>query len=481
MLREKKYIFLRVNFIIDFIISVLAFLASHLLRNHILSQYVAPNFFLPSVFSDYLILFIIFPILSLLFLYRNKCYEIQNILNQSESVKRVIWSAIQVFLVLITGIYFIQKDDPVSRGQILLTPFLQILFLLIKNNILRKTLLNKSKDKENLEKVIIIGSGENLEHGIDLISSHPVWKFNIVGIISDNEESVKKDQKIKGISVIGNINDTLNYVEQNNINQVIVIPSAMALTEYKGVFEGCELMGIRIHLILDFYKYTIAQPALNILNYNTMITYSPVKEMGFELFIKYLADRIAAFFLLIILLPVIIAVMIIIKISSKKNESIFFIQKRCGLNGKIFNLYKFRTMKMNAESEVEKLKRLNEADGPVFKIKDDPRITKVGKILRKFSLDELPQFFNVLKGDMSLVGPRPPIPSEVEKYDRWQRRRLSMKPGITCLWQVMGRNKLDFNTWMKLDLQYIDNWSLWLDFKIIVRTVFVVIIGYGAM
>ncbi|MCX7766701.1 MAG: sugar transferase, partial [Candidatus Sumerlaeia bacterium] len=146
-----------------------------------------------------------------------------------------------------------------------------------------------------------------------------------------------------------------------------------------------------------------------------------------------------------------------------------------------FVLYKFRSMKVGADKELEKLRPASDVAGPIFKMKNDPRVTKVGRIIRKFSIDELPQLFNVLKGEMSLVGPRSPIPEEVEKYDRWQRRRLSMKPGITCLWQVMGRNKLSFDTWMRLDLEYIDNWSLALDFKIMLRTVFVVATGYGAM
>jgi lipopolysaccharide/colanic/teichoic acid biosynthesis glycosyltransferase len=138
-------------------------------------------------------------------------------------------------------------------------------------------------------------------------------------------------------------------------------------------------------------------------------------------------------------------------------------------------------MRVNADSELERLRDKNEMEGPVFKIKEDPRITRLGRILRKTSIDEFPQIWNVLRGDMSLVGPRPPIPAEVAKYDRWQRRRLSMKPGITCLWQVNGRNRLPFDTWMKLDLEYIDNWSLVLDFRILCKTVYVVATGYGAM
>ena len=151
-----------------------------------------------------------------------------------------------------------------------------------------------------------------------------------------------------------------------------------------------------------------------------------------------------------------------------------------GLNGRRFNCHKFRTMVVDAEKRLAELQHLNEVDGPVFKIKRDPRITRVGAVLRKTSLDELPQLWNVLVGEMSLVGPRPPIPSEVEKYERWQRRRLSMRPGITCLWQISGRSNLDFDTWMRLDLSYIDNWSLTLDLVILLKTVPAVLSARGA-
>src|SRR6185503_6965946 len=150
----------------------------------------------------------------------------------------------------------------------------------------------------------------------------------------------------------------------------------------------------------------------------------------------------------------------------------------CGLNNRKFTLYKFRTMEVDADKKLKNLTQLNEMQGPVFKIENDPRLTALGRIFRKFSLDELPQFWNVFKGDMSLVGPRPPIPSEVEQYDNWHRRRLRMRPGITCLWQVNGRNKItDFDEWANLDLEYMDNWSLGLDFKIFLKTIPVVFMG----
>jgi lipopolysaccharide/colanic/teichoic acid biosynthesis glycosyltransferase len=158
-----------------------------------------------------------------------------------------------------------------------------------------------------------------------------------------------------------------------------------------------------------------------------------------------------------------------------------FRQQRCGLNGRRFTLYKFRTMEVGAEDHLDEVAHLNQVDGPAFKARQDPRVTRVGRILRRLSIDELPQLVNVVRGDMSLVGPRPPLPEEVGQYERWQRRRLSMKPGITGLWQVSGRADLgDFNSWIKLDLAYIDTWSLWLDLKILLKTVPAVLSTQGA-
>jgi lipopolysaccharide/colanic/teichoic acid biosynthesis glycosyltransferase len=180
-------------------------------------------------------------------------------------------------------------------------------------------------------------------------------------------------------------------------------------------------------------------------------------------------DRLLSALLLLILSPLFLVISVIVKASSP--GPVIWTQIRCGLNGRKFVMYKFRSMVADAEEKKKMLTSLNEMDGPVFKIRNDPRITPIGRWLRKTSLDELPQFLNILRGDMSLVGPRPALPEEVEQYERWQRRRLSMKPGLTCLWQIDGRNQVDFEHWMKMDLDYIDNWRLELDFKILLKTV----------
>jgi lipopolysaccharide/colanic/teichoic acid biosynthesis glycosyltransferase len=189
-------------------------------------------------------------------------------------------------------------------------------------------------------------------------------------------------------------------------------------------------------------------------------------------------DFLMAFVLLVLLSPLLLVLAALIKLTSK--GPVLFRQARCGLGGRKFTLLKFRSMQPDADLRREELEALNEMDGPVFKIRDDPRCTTVGRFMRKFSLDELPQLVNVLKGEMSFVGPRPPLPEEVERYEPWQRRRLRMPPGLTCLWALEGRSKLSFRRWMELDLQYIDTWSPTLDLKIFLRTIPVVLLGRGA-
>jgi len=202
------------------------------------------------------------------------------------------------------------------------------------------------------------------------------------------------------------------------------------------------------------------------------------ENLLFQLFVKRLTDLFGSALLLVLLSPLLLVTAAAVKLTSP--GPVFFGQERIGMNKRRFRLLKFRSMVIDAEERRKHLEHLNEMDGPTFKIRRDPRVTRVGAILRKFSIDELPQLLNVFKGEMSLVGPRPPLLSEVDLYDWSDRRRLSIKPGITCLWQVSGRNELTFEEWMILDRKYIDNWSVWLDLKILLMTIPVVLCGKGA-
>jgi len=247
----------------------------------------------------------------------------------------------------------------------------------------------------------------------------------------------------------------------------------------KQIFLMCEELGIRTRVAMNIFNNRVARMEVEELEGIPFLTFTTTPSNETQLALKRALDVGISLLLLLLALPVIVVAALAIKLTSP--GQVVFKQKRIGLNGRMFTLYKFRTMIADAHARREEVAYLNEMNGPAFKAKIDPRVTPVGRWLRKFSLDELPQLWNVLKGDMSLVGPRPPIPEEVAFYHRWHRRRLSMKPGLTCLWQIQGRNEIaDFDRWMQLDLQYIDNWSPSLDFKILLRTIPAVLSGKGA-
>jgi len=243
--------------------------------------------------------------------------------------------------------------------------------------------------------------------------------------------------------------------------------------------RACELEGIEIWLLADFFETQISETSLDHFYGRRVLVFRCGTENSWPRLIKQIMDFVGALAIFAISSPFMLAAAIAIKLTSR--GPVLFTQERAGLNGKPFVMYKFRSMVTNAEQLKQELARLNEMSGPVFKVTNDPRVTKVGRLLRKFSLDEFPQLFNVLRFEMSLVGPRPLPLDEVKRFDDVShRRRLSVRPGLTCTWQVSGRNDVkDFNDWVRMDLEYIDNWSLWLDIKILWRTIWVVLLGKG--
>jgi len=256
---------------------------------------------------------------------------------------------------------------------------------------------------------------------------------------------------------------------------------AVAKDELEGLEEAfllCELEGVKARVLLSFFPHVLSKVYLERLREMPLLTFSTTPENEYLLLLKRVTDLAMAVVLLAVLSPLLALLALVIKLTSR--GPVLYRQTRCGLGGRKFTVYKFRSMRADAHRRREELEALNEMDGPVFKIRDDPRCTAVGRFMRKFSLDELPQLINILTGDMSFVGPRPPLPEEVERYERWQRRRLRMQPGLTCLWALEGRNQLNFKRWMELDLEYIDHWSPGLDWRILLKTIPVVLLGRGA-
>ncbi len=323
---------------------------------------------------------------------------------------------------------------------------------------------------------IIIYADDTSEKLIDSIIEHREWGFRILMIISDSVVIRKKYGA--AIRIYSDKITIKNILDIDIIDEVIYCSKDIEEEKLRALIEMCEEIGVTFSLQSRFLPITIPNAQLTHLENVPFVTIKSTPKNNMALAWKSFSEFWISFSILFMLAPIMLFIVILIKVTSR--GPIIFRQERVGLRGRKFYIYKFRTMVQNAEQLKQKLEALNESDGPTFKIKHDPRITAFGRFLRKSGLDELPQLFNVLRGEMSLIGPRPPLPSEVEKYERWQMRRLSVKPGITCTWQIIpNRNEVVFEKWMKLDMQYIDNWSIKKDLQLFLRTIKTVIYGTG--
>ena len=324
--------------------------------------------------------------------------------------------------------------------------------------------------------LLIVGSDDRAARVVAVLEEAEPWGYHLVGIVPESSEVVP-DSRLGGYPRIP-LSRFGEAIKRHTVDEVIFVVSKDALASLEEVFLLCEEEGVKTRVMLSFFPHVTSKVYLEALQDLPLLTFTTTPQNDYLLLIKNGIDVVLAGGLLVLAAPLFALIALLIKITS--SGPVIFRQIRCGLGGREFVFYKFRSMVENAEAAQSQLQHLNEMSGPVFKIGKDPRCTPVGRFLRKFSLDELPQLINILKGNMSFVGPRPPLPQEVENYQRWQRRRLRMKPGLTCLWQVRGRNEIDFDEWMKLDLQYIDRWSLLLDIKIVLKTIPIVLLGKGA-
>lgn len=398
---------------------------------------------------------------------------------RTSSFLEISWIIIKstFFSVLAFGsLAFILKIHFVSRLFFIIFVTVTSILLLIEKLILFGLLHHLRRIGYNSRQLLIVGTGLRARRFVEMVKQHPEWGLRITGLIDDEKERVGKE--FFGIKVLGTLTDISRVLREEVVDEVVFVVPRAWLERIQESIADCELQGIRTSVAADLFDLKIARATQTDLNGFPMMSFETTVGREWQLMTKRTIDLMVSFIGLVIVSPLLLVTSILIKLTSK--GPVLFRQKRISVNGRVFTLYKFRTMYSGAEKKIAELEHLNEMDGPVFKIKNDPRITPLGRFLRKTSIDELPQLYNVLVGHMSLVGPRPPVPSEVGKYEHWHKRRLSMRPGITCLWQVSGRNKIGFKKWMELDLQYIDNWSLWLDFKILFKTIPVVLFGIGA-
>ena len=328
----------------------------------------------------------------------------------------------------------------------------------------------------NFREVLVVGIGVIARKMIERLRSHPQWGFKLVGCMVPPHMADEK--LVNGLPVLGVYDETPQVLKAHQLDLVVFAVDKRYIAEAEPAIYACETQGIDIWMVPDFFDTSIAKISFEDFERMPVMAFRTTPEYSWQILFKSVFDRFAAAVMLVLASPIMLATALLIKLTSR--GAVFFRQVRQGYRGKPFTLLKFRTMVSNAEQLRAELDVLNEMDEVVFKIERDPRITRIGRVLRKWSIDELPQLFNILKGEMSLVGPRPMLHTEIDKFKYWQRRKLSVRPGLTCLWQISGRSNLTFEEWMRLDLEYIDNWSLGLDFRILLKTIPVVLTAKGA-
>lgn len=370
-----------------------------------------------------------------------------------------------VTIATILVIFVLRQGPMVARSVVMLLGVVSFALILLKEEMLlqwRKSRLGQSQLKQRL---VLVGTAEDTQRLQDELLRGQHHEFAVVAQLNLNERPIET---------------LVDLMHQHSVNGVILTAKHTYLGQVEQAIELCEREGVEVWLLADFFKTQISHTGVDYFFGRPMLVFRSGPERSWPALAKQVIDFVGAAALLAVMGLPMLLVTLAIKLTSP--GPVLFRQQRSGLNGQPFTMLKFRSMISDAEQRKQELEALNEMTGPVFKVSNDPRITKVGRFLRKWSIDELPQLLNVLRGEMSLVGPRPLPTDEVARFDDLaHRRRLSVKPGLTCLWQISGRNNVcDFKEWVRLDLEYIDNWSLWLDLKILLRTIPAVLTGAGA-
>ena len=402
-------------------------------------------------------------------------FRLTSIVNYSIIVAKVLVICAAIFFAFLYAL----KIDFVSRGVLLVFFFFNFVTLIATRALLTWWYFRKSKEKgENFYKVLIIGTGERAHRLTDLLQRHSEWGVDIIGYLDD--APARKGDKALAAVTLGSVGDVGKVLSEHVVDEVFLAVPRSMMKDVQKIVDACEEQGVKFALMADVFDLKVARTQLRDLDGVPLLTFEPVPQNEALLLVKRLMDLSLTLLSMPVVLPVMALVALAIRVESK--GPVLFVQQRVGLHKRLFPMYKFRSMHVDAEERLKELEHLNEADGPIFKMANDPRVTKVGKFIRKTSLDELPQLFNVIRGHMSLVGPRPMSIRDVDLFDRGiQRKRFSVKPGLTCIWQISGRSNLPFEKWLELDLEYIENWSLELDLKILIKTLPAVMFSRGAV
>jgi len=457
MLRQRAHVVYCFTTFSDALGFVLAFVAAHLLRN----SYIFDDQQSWREMSERLGFLGITIALALVVFGRAGLYHsfrLRTLGDEADLVTRCFLKLAALLALVIC----LLKLEYVSRLFLCLFMGIAWLSVLAVRMLARRALHSIRRSGRNCSNILIVGTEADAQAVAEAIEQNRHWGVRTIGHLADFETSEPSE-----LPTLGKLEDLGVILRENIIDGVIFTSGPERLPLIQPAFDYCHRIGVAAY----YYSHYFDPPELNLeriagvnLIAFPVAGYETQRALG-----KRALDLGFGMVLLVLFAPVMMAAAILIKLTS--SGPVIFRQERVGINGRRFTLYKFRTMVWDAERRREELLVRNEMDGPVFKIANDPRITRMGRLLRRISFDELPQLVNVLLGQMSIVGPRPPLAEEVGRYEDWQRRRLSVKPGLTCLWQVSGRNHIDFRRWMQLDLEYIDHWSWWLDLKIMLRTV----------
>ena len=471
MIQDKDKIFLELYQVVDFLVLGLAFVLAYFTKIAVLPDIVrglAAN-------QNYTLVFLLTSISCQFNLRFAKTYPPYAHIQFRHLFSQIVKAISFGILFAITLLYITHIAD-ISRLLMGLFSLYAIVLLSAVKGCIFYILNKKHSRSYHVHNILIIGARDRSLDIIDAIIKNGGSGYHLIGCLETVEYQERIGEEIyESVKIIGTLDIFNKILLEESVDEIIFALPLRNIKKIHNYIYFAEEIGIKVRVMPDFQIQKIKfypRRATVFIDYffglpTLAVSSTSANELG--LLVKNFIDYTGAAVGMVVLAPVFLIIAILIKATS--TGPVFFDQERCGLNGRRFLVRKFRTMYECAEDERKMLEKDNEMDGPVFKMKNDPRITSVGYFLRKTSLDELPQLINVLRGEMSLVGPRPPIPEEVERYQLWQRRRLSMKPGITCIWQVSGRNNTSFEEWMNMDLEYIDNWSPFLDLKLLFLTI----------
>lgn len=460
--------------LIDALLINLSFVLAYWVRYDLqLFRAVDPAFDVP--YATYFPFIAIFTILLIMVYRQQGAYRLRRQLSWIDEFYAIINGTATGTIIMIVLI-FLYRPAFYSRIIFLYTGLFTIFFLGV-SRLIRVTILRQLHRRGvGTRRVLIIGAGEIARTVMRMVVANPECGLNIIGFLDDDPQKANKDiGRFKALGTLGNLAEAL-AAEQ--IEEVIITLPWQHHNKIMIIMSRCDHLNLRTRIVPDLFQMRLSHMEVEEIAGVPMIGIKEVGISGFSQFIKRMVDIVIAGMGLTLFAPLMGLLALIIKLETP--GPVLFQQDRVGKNGRLFTIYKFRSMVDGADYQKESLQALNEADGPLFKIRNDPRMTRLGRLMRRLSIDELPQLYNILMGDMSLVGPRPPIPSEVEKYNDWHKRRLEIAPGLTGLSQVSGRSELSFDEMALLDIYYIENWSPALDTKILLQTIPKVIFGSGA-